>query len=114
MESIYIITGKEIYSKDDKSISFRFEFDSEIDFDLIKDYNYWGRIKKNENGQWFITNGGSEGHRCSGGIKLIDEPKYFNDTVYLMKETEAKEFIEKYSEKLNFKIFHSNKNLYES
>ena len=112
MKEIYIITGKEIYSKD-KSISFKFMFDSKIDFNEISKYPKYGMIRKTEDGQWFITAGKNGEIVFSGGFRIIQEDIFY-DTVYLMKEDEYYEFIDKYKDVINYKVFHSKISLYQS
>ena len=110
-ENIFIITGIEIYSKN-KSITYRFMFDSEIDYDKISKYDKYGMIKK-LNDRWFITAGKAGEMVFSGGINIIKED-VFNNTVYLMKEDEYNEFIKDYGEEVNHNVFHSKKILYQS
>ena len=70
MDEIFIITGKDIYSKD-KSILFRFMLDSKIDFKEISKYSKYGMIRKGEDGQWFIIAGKNGEMVFFGGIKII-------------------------------------------
>ena len=105
---IFIITGKEIYSKN-KTITFIFEFDSGIDFDIISEYSKYGMIRKQEYG-WMLTAGKHGKMVYTGGINVIEE-ECFKDTVYLMKESESAEFLKEYGNKIDYEIFHSGKTL---
>jgi len=109
---VVIITATDIYSRD-SSVSFKFMFDSGMDFEKIRGIEKYGMIKKDSEGRWFITAGHSGEQVFSGGYNVIRDDCFY-DTVYLMKEDEYYEFEKDFIYDIDHEVFHSKKVLYQN